>query len=135
MSKKVVFKADHISSPAATREAERKKQQNEKSLYLGNMADKVLDAIEKIFEETTPTPTGNDLIDVLALAPVFAFAEQIRMSCKSKKSMQSVMRSSMRALTNQIVIYAAPFMEEEEPWDEIAGEEGGNNGGTESKEL
>lgn len=128
MSKKVVLKADHISSPAATREAERKKQQDEKSWYLGAMADKVFDAIEKVFEETTPTPTGNDMIDVLALAPVFVFARQIRMACKSKKSMQSVMKSSMWALTNQIVTYAAPFMEDEKPWDDITGEEGGEDG-------
>ena len=132
MSKKVVFKADHISSPAATREEERKKQQDAKCEYLGNVADKVFDAIEKIFEETTPPPTGGDMIDILALVPVFVFARQIRMACKGKKAMKSVMKSSMWALTNQINTYAAPFMEEDKPWDDITGLEGGKDGGTES---
>lgn len=119
----------------AEREAERKKQRDAKSEYLGNVADKVLDAIENIFDETTPPPTGDDMIDVLALVPVFVFARQIRMSCKSKKTMQSVMKSAMWALVDQISTYAAPLIGKEEPWDEIAGEEGGDNGGTESKEL
>ena len=130
MSKKLVLKAN-----LKDKEAERKKQQIIKSEYLGDIADKVLDAIENIFDETTPPPTGDDMIDVLALVPVFVFARQIRMSCKSKKTMQSVMKSSMWALVNQISAYAAPLIGKEEPWDEIAGEEGGNNGGTESKEL
>lgn len=131
MSKKVVLNAD-TREKLRKKSAERKKQQDEKCEYLGNVADKVFEAIEKIFEETTPPPKGNDMIDVLALAPVFVFARQIRMSCKSKKTMQSVMKSSMWALTNQIVAYAAPFMENEKPWDDIVGEEGGDDGRTES---
>ena len=129
MSKKITMKPNMGKEK---REAERKKRQDAKSEYLGNVADKVFEAIEKIFEETTPLPTGNDMIDVLALAPVFIFARQIRMTCKSKKTMQSVMKSSMWALTNQIIAYAAPFMENEKLWDDITGEEGGEDGRTES---
>lgn len=128
--KKVVLKAD-LSKKAE----ERKKQEDAKCEYLGTTADKVLDAIEKIFSETIPPPTGNDMIDVLALVPVFVFARQIRMSCKSKKTMQSVMKSTIWALMCQTETYAKPLINGPAAWDEIAGEEGGNNGGTESKEL
>lgn len=114
------------------REAERKKQQDAKSVYLGTIADKVLDKIEEVFNETTPPPTGNDMIDVLSLVPVFIFARQIRMACKGKKTMQSVMKSSMWALKNQIGVYAAPFINDEKSWDDITAEEGGEDGRTKS---
>lgn len=127
MSKKVTLKAG-LSEKATNRE----KEQDEKVQYLGNVTDKVLDAVEDIFGETTPPPTGNDMIDVLALTSVSTFARQIYMSCRSKETMKSVMKSTMWALTNQIIAYAAPFMEQEEPWDDIAGEEGGKDGRTES---
>lgn len=117
------------------KEEERKKQLDEKADYLGNVADKVLDAIEKIFAESTPPPTGNDMIDVLSLISVFVFARQIKMACKNQKTMQSVMKSSVWALKNQIETYAEPFMTMTEPWDELNSEEGGNDGRTESKEL
>lgn len=129
MSKKVAL---HPNVGKEKRKEERKKQQDAKSEYLGTIADKVLGAIEEIFEETTPPPTGNDMIDVLSLVPVFVFARQIRMSCKGKKAMRSVMTSSMWALKNQIDAYAAPFIVKDEPWDEIAGQEGGSDGTTES---
>lgn len=128
--KKVALKAD-LSEKAA----EIKKQQDEKSIYLGTIADKVLNAVESAFDETTPPPTGDDMIDVLSLVPVFVFARQIKVGCKGKKAMQSVMKSAMWALTNQINTYAKPFINGEDVWDDIAAEEGGNNGGTESKEL
>lgn len=128
--KKVALKAD-LSEKAV----ERKKQQDEKCEYLGDIADKVLNAVESVFDETTPPPTGNDMIDVLALVPVFVFARQIRMACKSKKTMQSVMKSTIWALICQTETYANPLINGPAAWDEIAGEEGGNNGGTESKEL
>ena len=114
------------------RETERKKQQDAKSVYLGTIADKVLDKIEEVFNETTPPPTGNDMIDVLSLVPVFIFARQIRMACKGKKTMQSVMKSSMWAMKNQIDVYAAPFINDEKSWDDITAEEGGEDGRTKS---
>lgn len=134
MSKKVVLNAD-TREKLRKKSAERKKQQDAKCEYLGNVADKVFDAIEKIFEEATPVPTGGDMIEILSLVPVFVFARQIRMACKGKKAMQSVMRSSMWALTNQMNEYAAPFLNDEKPWDDIAAVEGGEDGRTESKEL
>lgn len=123
---------EYSSKPRREAEEERKKQQDAKSEYLGTLADKVFGDIEEIFGKTTPPPTGNDMIDVLALVPVFVFARQIRMACKDKKTMKSVMKSTMWALTNQIVEYAAPFLNDEKPWDDIAAEEGGEDGRTES---
>ena len=120
------------SSGRRKREAERKKQQDAKSVYLGTIADKVLDKIEEVFNETTPPPTGNDMIDVLSLVPVFIFARQIRMACKGKKTMQSVMKSSMWAMKNQIDVYAASFINDEKSWDDITAEEGGEDGRTKS---
>lgn len=132
MSKKVTLipKVDKEKA-----EEERKKQREAKIEYLGNVAEKVFDAIEKIFDETKPVPTGGDMISVLALVPVFVFARQIRMACKSKKAMQSVMKSTILALIRQMETYANPLMNGPSAWDEIAGEKGGSNGGTESKEL
>ena len=112
----------------AERAAERKKEQIERAAYLGTLSDKVLGEIEKVFEETTPTPTGNDMIDVLAFTSIFMFARQIRMSCNSKKTMKSVMKSTIWALTNQIVSAASPLLNDDEAWDDITGEEGGNDG-------
>lgn len=127
MSKKIVLNAE-----LNKREAERSKQREEKAEYLGNIADKVLDAIEKVFAETTPSPTSNDMIDVISLTSVFLFARQIGICCKSKKTMKSIMKSAMWALTNQIEDYAEPFINKEEPWSDLLNEEGGDDGRAES---
>lgn len=135
MSKNTELRANLNKADLSKKAEERKKQEDAKCEYLGTIADKVLDAIESVFDETTPPPTGDDMIDVLSLVPLVVFARQIKIGCKDKKTMQSVMKSTMWALTNQINRYAEPFINGEEAWDDIAGEEGGNNGGTESKEL
>lgn len=114
------------------KEEDRKKQREEKCQYLGTNTDKMLEAIEEIFNKAVPTPTGADMIDMVSLAAVFVFARQIKMGCKGKKTMQSVMKSTMWALEKQIDAYAEPFIKEEEPWDEMANEEGGDDGRTES---
>ena len=129
MSKKVLI--THNTSKVIIEE-KRNKQREEKCEYLGINCDKMLDAIEEIFNKAVPTPTGADMIDMVSLAAVFVFARQIRMGCKGKKAMQSVMKSAMWALEKQIEAYAEPFIKEEEPWDEMANEEGGENGRTKS---
>lgn len=101
-------------------EDNRNKQREEKCQYLGTITDKMLDAIEEIFNKAVPTPTGVDMIDMVSLTSVFVFARQIRIGCKGKKTMQSVMKSTMWALEKQIEAYAEPFIKEEEPWDEMA---------------
>lgn len=112
------------------REAERKKQREAKSVYLGTIANKVLDAIEKIFDESTPKPNGNDMLDVMALVPVFLLSRQIGMQCKSRKTMQLVMQSAIWALNNNINMYAKPLIERGEAWDELLNEEGGDSDGS-----
>lgn len=114
------------------KEIERKKQREEKSRYLGTITDKMLDAIEEVFDNAEPTPTGGDLIELMSLTSVFVFARQIKTGCKDKKTMKSVMKSAMWALEKLIEEYAEPFIKEEESWDEMLTEEGGENGGTES---
>lgn len=100
-------------------EAERQRRNEEKSMYLGTLSNKVLDAIEEIFDKTTPPPTGGDLIDVISLTSVFLFSRQIGMSCKSKKTMQSVLKSTIWALKNSLDMYAEPLIKKEDEWDDL----------------
>lgn len=111
---------------------ERNKEREEKCQYLGTNTDKMLEAIEEIFNKAVPTPTGGDMIDMVSMLAVFVFARQIKLGCKGKKSMQSVMKSAIWALVKQIEAYAEPFLKEEESWDELVCEEGGENGRIES---
>ncbi len=94
-----------------------------------NLACNVMDAIEDVFGSATPKPNGLDMIDALALASVFLLGRQIKCNCNGKKTMQSVMKGTIWSLKNQIDTLAAPFIEEEEPWDMQIGEceEGGEN--------
>lgn len=110
------------------KEAERQKMLDEKSKYLGPLADKVVDAIESVFDKVTPPPTGNDMLDVVSLAAVFVFARQIGMNCKGRKAMKSVMKSTIWALTNRIDSFSNPLINSEEAWDDIVVEEGGSDG-------
>lgn len=103
----------------AEREAERLRKREEKAVYLGNMANEVLDAIEGVFNKTTPTPTGSDMIDVMTLTSIFLFSRQIGMSCKSKTTMQSVLKSTVWALKNSLDVYAEPLIKHEEEWDDL----------------
>lgn len=109
-------------------EAERQRRNKERSMYLGNMSNKALDAIEDVFESTTPPPTGGDLIDVMSLTSVFLFARQIGMSCKGKKAMQSVLKSTIWALKNSLDMYAEPLINNEDEWDDMMEKEGGDDG-------
>lgn len=110
------------------KEAERKRIREEKAVYLGNLANKMLDAIEEIFDKTTPTPTGGDMIDVMTLTSVFLFSRQIGMSCKSITTMQSVLNSTIWALKNSLDAYAEPLINHEDEWDNMLKEEGGSDG-------
>lgn len=102
----------------------------EYSEYIANMSEKVLDAIEDIFEKSEPQPTGCGMIDTMAFVSVLVFARQINMQCDSKKSMQSLMRSTMVSLRCQIDALAEPLIKNEKPWDNLFGEaseKGGEN--------
>lgn len=110
------------------KEAERQKKLDEKATYLGPLADKVVNAIESVFNKVTPPPTGNDMLDVVSLAAVFVFARQIGMNCKGRKTMKSVMKSTIWALTNRIDAFGNPLINSDEAWDDIVQEEGGSDG-------
>lgn len=101
------------------RKIEREKQIEAKGVYLGIIADKVLDAIEKIFDESTPKPNGVDMLDVMSLVPVLIFSRQIGMQCKNKKAMQSVLKSVVWSLHNNIDMYSEPFITKEEAWGDL----------------
>lgn len=100
-----------------------KTTRNERVEYVTNIADNVLTAVENVFGETVPSPTGSDMIEAIAFASVFVFAKQISMSCKSKKTMQSVMKSVIRSLQDSLNILAEPLMEGSAAWDEFMEEE------------
>lgn len=102
-----------------SKEAERQKREKEKAIYLGNMSNKMLDAIEDVFDKGTPPPTGGDMIDIISLTSVFLFSRQIGMSCKNKKTMQSVLKSTIWALKNSLDMYAAPLVDKEDEWDDL----------------
>ena len=108
---------------------ETKSQQGDISEYIGNIAEKLIDAAEDVFGSTDPKPTGNDIIDAISLASVFILSNQIRLSCNSKKTMQSVLKSAVWALKARIDTFAAPLLEDEKAWEEYFGkrEEGGEN--------
>lgn len=101
------------------KQAQRQAELNKKAIYLGNMANKVVDAIEDIFNNSNPLPKGNDMIDVMSLATVFVFARQIGMSCKGRKAMKSVMKSTAWVLKNQIESYSEPLINTDEAWDDL----------------
>lgn len=121
MSKKKLIPLVPITTKKSKEEieAERQRRHKERSMYLGNMSNKALDAIEKVFDNTTPPPTGGDLIDVMSLTSVFLFARQIGMSCKGKKAMKSVMKSTIWALKNSLDMYAEPLINNEDEWDDL----------------
>lgn len=96
-----------------------KKQHAEKSIYIGDLAGKVVYAIEDVFGSTDPEPTGNDMIDTFAFAYVFFFARQINASCKSKATMKSIMKSTVWALIGQINAFANPLIENEGEWEKL----------------
>lgn len=110
------------------KEVERQKALDEKAEYLGPLADKVVSAIEEVFNKANPLPKGNDMLDVVSLAAVFVFARQIGMNCKGRKAMKSVMKSTAWVLKNQIDVYAQPFIKWEEAWDDLLEEKGGSDG-------
>lgn len=124
--KRIKLGVDHIT-PVTEKETKRKKKQVDDSVYIVTISDKLLDAIEKVLDETKPTPVGSDMIDAVSLASVFLFARQISLICNSKKTMQSVLKSTIWALTNQINTFADPFIQKEEIWDVQFGDEGGND--------
>ena len=101
------------------KQAKRQAELDNKAVYLGNMANKVVDAIEDIFNNAEPLPKGNDMIDVMSLATVFVFARQIGMSCKGRKAMKSVMKSTAWVLKNQIESYSEPLIKTDEAWDDL----------------
>lgn len=110
------------------KEVKRQKALDEKAEYLGPLADKLVSAIEDIFGKANPLPTGNDMMDVVSLATVFVFARQIGMNCKGRKAMKSVMKSTAWVLKNKIENYAKPFINGDEPWDDLLEEKGGSDG-------
>lgn len=117
------------------RKKEVEKKQAERSEYIGTMADKVLFAAEEIFEKAERKPTGNDMIDIMALASVFALSRQIKMHCKSVTTAQSVMKSVMWSLVHQVNTFAAPMLEKAEVWNEMfddSEKKEGKDGRTES---
>ena len=101
------------------KQAQRKAELDKKAVYLGNMANKVVDAIEDIFNNSKPLPKGDDMLDVISLAAVFVFARQIGMSCKGRKAMKSVMKSTAWVLKNQIEAYSAPLIDTDEAWGDL----------------
>ena len=110
------------------KQAQRQAELDKKAVYLTNMANKVVDAVEDIFSKTEPLPKGNDMIDVMSLATVFVFARQIGMSCKGRKAMKSVMKSTAWVLKNQIESWAEPLINTDEAWDDLLYKEGGSDG-------
>ena len=109
---------------------ERKKIEAERAEYIGNITDNMLKAIENVFEKTEPKPTGIAMIDSIALSSVLFFARQIHLSCNSKATMKSVMKSTIWALTSQINALADPLIKIEEEWSKLLEgeeEEGGDN--------
>lgn len=109
------------------------KKQAKRSEYIVDMANKVLLAAEEIFEKAEQKPTGNDMIDIMALASVFALSRQIRLHCRSITTAQSVMRSTMWSLVHQINTFAAPMLEKAEVWDEMFDESEKKGGKDENK--
>lgn len=101
------------------KQAKRQAELDKKAVYLGNMANKVVDAIENVFNNSKPLPKGNDMLDVISLAAVFVFARQIGMNCKGKKAMKSVMKSTAWVLKSQIETYSAPLIDTDEAWDDL----------------
>ena len=101
------------------KQAQRQAELDKKAVYLGNMANKVVDAIENVFNNSKPLPKGNDMLDVISLAAVFVFARQIGMNCKGKKAMKSVMKSTAWVLKSQIETYSAPLIDTDEAWDDL----------------
>lgn len=101
------------------KQAQRQAELDKKAVYLGNMAKKVVDAIEDIFNNSKPLPKGNDMLKVISLAAVYVFARQIGMSCKGRKAMKSVMKSTAWVLKNQIESYSAPLINTDEAWDDL----------------
>lgn len=114
---------------AINKKNEIESQQGDLSEYVGNISEKLVDAAEDVFGSTEPKPTGNDMIDAISLASVFLFSNQIRLSCKSPKTMQSVLKGTIWALKARIDTFAAPLLEDEKAWEEYFGkrEEGGGN--------
>ena len=110
------------------KEEEIKKKHAERSIYIGDLTDKVVDAIEDVFGSTDPKPTGNDMIDTVAFSSVLLFARQIHAYCKSKTTMRSVMRSTIWALTSQINALADPLIKYEEEWSRLLESEEGEGG-------
>lgn len=97
---------------------------DKKAVYIVNMADKVMNAIEEIFDKADKMPTGLDMIDITALASVFVFARQLKMHCKSNTTRQAVMKSTMWSLVNQIDAFANTLLNNPEQWDEMFDKEG-----------
>ena len=104
-----------------SKKMEIERQQGDISEYVGNISEKLVDAAEDVFGSTEPKPTGNDMIDAISLASVFLFSNQIRLSCNSKKTMQSVLKSTVWALKARIDTFAAPLLEDENAWEEYFG--------------
>ena len=85
-----------------------------------------LNRIENVFEKTEPKPTGIAMIDSIALSSVLFFARQIQLSCNSKATMKSVMKSTILSLVSQINALADPLIKNEEEWDGLLWEEDEN---------
>jgi len=111
------------------------RQQEDKSVYIGNITQKLVDAANNIFASSEPKPTGGDMVDVLSMASVLLFSDQIMQSCNSKKTMQSVLKSTVWALKARLDTFAAPLLVDEKAWDKYFGkpEEGGDDGEEEKR--
>lgn len=116
------------------KEAERQKKNHEKSVYIGTITNKVVDAINEIFSNTEPLPNVQDITDVLALAPVFIFSKQVAQFDESLKLRQSMMKACMWSLKNAVDTFAKPLITTEEAWADIIEAEGGEDNGADKGE-
>lgn len=116
------------------KEAERQKKQYEKSVYIGTLSNKVVDAINEIFSNTEPTPNVQDITDVLALAPVFIFSKQVANFDTRINVRQVMMKSCMWSLKSAVDTFARPLITTEEAWTNIIEAEGGESDGADKGE-
>lgn len=114
------------------REAARQKEQHEKAVYIGNLTNRVVEAMNEIFSNTEPLPNVQDITDVLALAPVFIFSKQVAQFDTRMKRRQMWMKACIWSLKSAIDTYADPLTKTEAAWNDIIEAEGGENGEAES---
>lgn len=102
-------------------------EQYEKSVYIGTLTNRVVDAINEIFSKTEPLPNVQDITDVLALAPVFILSKQVANFNTKTEVRQAMMRGCVWSLKNAVDTFADPLIRTEEAWADIIGAEGGED--------